>query len=345
MAKPTLRLLARACGVGLATVSRALSGHPRVHAETRALVQKKARQLGYERNQLVGALMTHVRAERTAQFLGNLAAVHVPTPEQLRLVPVQQRIFHAAVGRARELGFQLTAFQFGVDAHTPEELARVLLARGVQGVIFLFPRPTDLMQGFPWEHFAVIEIDYGSSPLTQHTVVLDHHLTLTDALTRLRTLGYRRAGFFIEHYRDERIIHKWTAAFRSFQENQGGIGAVPPLIAEEITPRTFLAWHKAHHPDVVIGHIDRAVGWLRHAGVEIPADTGYLNLNWNERTRTCAGLDLQPELQGAVAVESLVPLVLRNERGLPSAPRTIMISGRWVDGPTLRSSAPRSGLL
>lgn len=336
MPKTSLRFVARACGVGLATASRALSGHPRVHADTRARVQKKARQLGYERNQLVGALMTHVRTERIARFLGNLAAVHVPTPEQPRLLPVQQRIFRAAGARARELGFQLEVFQLGVDLHTPEELARVLLARGVQGVISLFPRTTDVMSGFPWEQFAVIEIDYGSSPLIQHTVVLDHYLTLTDALNRLRALGYRRVGFFIERHRDERVLHKWTAALRSFQENQGGVGTLPPLVARAIDAATFLAWHEAHRPDVVIGHIDKAIGWLRRAGLRVPADTGYLNLNWNERTRVCAGLDLQPELQGIVAVESLVPLVLQNERGLPAAPRTIMISGRWVGGPTLR---------
>jgi hypothetical protein len=88
----------------------------------------------------------------------------------------------------------------------------------------------------------------------------------------------------------------------------------------------------------VIGHIDKAVSWLQQAGVQVPATTGYLNLNWNERTRACAGLDLQPELQGIVALESLVPLVLRNERGLPASPHTIMVGGRWVDGPTLRRS-------
>lgn len=338
MPQPSLRMVAAACGVGLATASRALSGHPRVHAETRALVQNRARQLGYERNHLVGALMAHVRAERRAPFIGNLAAVHVPTPEQPRLVPVQQRIFRSAGLRAGELGFQLSVFQLGVDTQTPEELARVLLARGVHGVIFLFPRPIRTLSGFPWQHFAAIEIDYGSTPTTQHTVVLDHHQTLTDALTRLRTLGYRRVGFFIEHHRDERIFHKWTAAFRSFQEHQGGIGDAPPLMAGELTAPAFLAWHKTHRLDVVIGHIDRAVGWLRQAGIRVPADTGYLNLNWNERTRACAGLDLQPELQGIVAVETLVPLVLRHERGPPAARRTIMVGGRWVDGPTLRQA-------
>jgi len=41
------------------------------------------------------------------------------------------------------------------------------------------------------------------------------------------------------------------------------------------------------------------------------------------------------------AVESLAAQIHRNERGLPTDPRTVMISGRWVEGPTLRPD--RSG--
>lgn len=40
-----------------------------------------------------------------------------------------------------------------------------------------------------------------------------------------------------------------------------------------------------------------------------------------------------------VAAETPVSLVLRNERGLPAVTRTVMISGRWVDGPTLRCAS------
>ena len=56
-----------------------------------------------------------------------------------------------------------------------------------------------------------------------------------------------------------------------------------------------------------------------------------------------AGLDVRLELQGSVAVENLVAQIHRNERGLPADPRTIMVTGRWVDGPTLRK-APRAKL-
>ena len=50
MPKTTLRHVADACRIGLATASRALSGHPSVAAATRTRVRQKARELGYERN-------------------------------------------------------------------------------------------------------------------------------------------------------------------------------------------------------------------------------------------------------------------------------------------------------
>ena len=82
--------------------------------------------------------------------------------------------------------------------------------------------------------------------------------------------------------------------------------------------------------------MEAAVDWLRAAKVSVPKRTGFFNLNWNERRRPCAGLDLRPELQGIAAVESVVAQIHRNERGLPTDPHTVMVSGRWIDGPTLR---------
>jgi len=338
MPKATLRALAESCGVSAATVSRALSGHPNVRADVRARVEEAARDQGYQRNHLVGAIMAQVRAARTQQFLGNLAFVHVPSPEQARLRPMQVRMVRAAEERARELGFHLDVLHLDAARNAPATLGRILHARGVQGVVFLYSRPTDAANGFPWQLFASVEIDYGSPELKQHTVSIDHHLTLTGALMRLRTLRYHRCGLFIERHKDERLIFKWSAAFRSFQENQGGIGTVPVLVAETMTAEKFLAWHREHRPGLVIGHVDKAVGWLRCAGVPVPAGTGFFNLNWNERAIRCAGLDLRPELQGVAAVESLVGQIHRNERGLPADPHTVMVGGRWVDGPTLRKS-------
>lgn len=340
MPKATLRTLAAKCGVSASTASRALSGHPNVRPEVRDQVQTEARKLGYNRNHLVGSLMSHVRAARTQRFLGNLAVVHVPSPESPRPRPMQQTMMDAARARAHELGFRLESFSLDRTPNGAAALGRMLRARGVQGVIFLYSKLSDDAKAFPWEHFASAEIDYGSPHLVQHTVAIDHHVTLLNALARLHGLGYRNIGLFIERYKDERLLNKWTAAFRSFQETHRGIGSAPLLVTTTMTSSLFLAWHKEHRLDLVIGHVDEAVAWLRQAGVLVPKQTGFFNLNWHERGRPCAGLDLRPELQGTAAVDSVVAQIHRNERGLPADPHTVMLSGRWVDGPTLRRKKP-----
>jgi len=53
---PTLRDVAHAAGVGLATASRALSGHPRCAVVTRQRVRAIARALGYRPDPGISAL-------------------------------------------------------------------------------------------------------------------------------------------------------------------------------------------------------------------------------------------------------------------------------------------------
>lgn len=334
--RSSLRTLAEACGVSTSTISRALSGHPSVRAELRAEIVAAAKIHGYRRNELVGKLMSHMRTRRTQQFLGNLAVIHVPSAGQPRLLPAQRRIMTGAADRAKQLRFQLYEFSFEHGGPGLAGYVRMLRARGVQGVIFLYTEPTDLMAEFPWADFATIEIDYGQLEPVLHTVCLDHFVTMTNALAQLQTQNYRRVGLFMTEFKDQRIAHKWSSAFASFQRHSGKIGDVPMLIDDGLDEARFMRWHRAHRPDLVIGHVDEAVVWLQRAGVRVPEETAFFNLSWTERKRPCAGLDLRLELQGEVAAENLISQIQRGERGLPEDPRTIMVRGRWVDGPTLR---------
>ncbi len=70
-----------------------------------------------------------------------------------------------------------------------------------------------------------------------------------------------------------------------------------------------------------------------------PDETGFFSLSWTERKRPCAGLDLRLELQGEVAAETIIAQIQRGERGLPPDPLSLMVRGRWVDGPTLAKRA------
>jgi LacI family transcriptional regulator len=338
MPNPSLRVLADACEVSISTASRALSGHPSVRPEVREKIMALAVKHGYRRNDLVGSLMSHVRAGRTQRFLGNLAVIHVPSPQQPRLVPAQRRIIVGAAERAKQLDFQLYEFSAGRDGLDAQGYARVLRARGVQGVVMLYSHTTNLLADFPWAEFAAVEIDYGKRDPALHTVCLDQYMTLMRALERLQGLGYRRIGMFLSEFKDARIEHKWSAAFGAFQHQHAAeIGEVPIFRAERVEEKPFLRWYRQHRPDLIVGHVDEAVTWLTRAGVRVPEETAFFNLSWTERKRPCAGLDLRLELQGEVAVETVISQLQHNDRGLPADPRTIMVMGRWVDGPTLAS--------
>lgn len=336
MNAPSVRQVAEACGCSTATVSRALAGSALVRPERVKRIQRVAKKLGYVRNPLVGSVMAQLRGRERGRLKGNLAMIHVQTAGQRELLPFQREMFEGARRRAAELGFSLELFALGTEGLGAQALARILRARGVVGLVMIhFRQPADLA-AFPWDQFAVVEIDYSLRELVLDTVMLDHHMTLTVALDRLAELGYKRGGLFLERLKDGRIRHKWAGAFLAFQDATGTFGRVPIFRFEQIEEDKFMRWFEKHRPDVLIGHQDRALGWLEGRGVKVPRDVGYLSLNWRERGRACAGLDLVPNSQGAAAVETVVSHVIGSRRGLPVEPRSVMIAGRWVKGPTLR---------
>ena len=48
-----------------------------------------------------------------------------------------------------------------------------------------------------------------------------------------------------------------------------------------------------------------------------------------------AGIDQNDELIGRTAVDFVVGMIHRNERGIPQAPLRILVEGKWVDGKTI----------
>lgn len=82
----TIRDIARALGITPSTVSRALSGNPRVKEETRRAVEKTAREMGYERNivaanlrkgrsMIVGIVIPRIHCEFFSNCIGGAESV------------------------------------------------------------------------------------------------------------------------------------------------------------------------------------------------------------------------------------------------------------------------------
>ncbi len=336
--KITLREMARRIGLSHTTVSEALRDHPRVGAETRARVQKLARELGYRRNALAGAVMSEVRRRQVDRFQGTLAVLDL-NEESRRLARVtrfSREIAEGATRRAEELWFKLDAFSTRAEGLTLSRLRGILATRGIRGLLLL-PMPQEPeLASFDWSSFSSIYTDYVIRNPGLHCICSDHYRGMMAVLDRLRELGYRRPGLVLQSKHDKRLLHRWEAAFVAYQNHHDEAGRVAPLILDQVTEREFKRWFRASKCDVVASHFPEVRTWMEEAGARVPETHGFCCLNLVNTSEPCAGLDLQPRLLGERGMELLVGQVMRNECGVPARPMTATIQPEWVDGPTLR---------
>lgn len=334
---PTLRSLAKVLGLSRTTVSDALRGSPRVDPDTAARVRKAARDAGYRRNPLAGALMSELRRSRGTAFRGVLAAVDFNEPTRPEhAVPYHRELVLGAEARAAALGFKVEKFSVGHAGVSVQRLDSILQSRGIHGVILLPAWEEPDLSNLDWSQFAGIYTDYMIERPALHTVCSDHHRSLLAALQRLAGLGYREPGLCLQRHQDERLQYRWSAAFHAFQESHADIRAIPPLLVDTLNQDQFVRWFRRHKPDVVLGHHSEVIDWIAACGGRVPATHGFVCLNVIMEPRPCAGLDLQPRTLGARATELLIGQLQRNETGIPEWPSTTTIPARWRDGPTLR---------
>ena len=336
---PTVRSLARELGLSRTTVSDALRGAPRVDLRTVQRVQEAAKAAGYQRNPLAAALMSELRRSRGATFRGVIAAIDLDEPDR----PAYAARFHhelvvGAASRGDELGFKVENFVMGRDGGlSVPRLDSVLQSRGIHGVLLLPAWYEPDLSQLDWKRYAGIYTDYIIERPALHSVCSDHHRAMMAALARLAARGYRRPGLVLHRHNDERLQHRWSGAFRAFQENHPHTEPVPPLMSAGLTQDEFVKWFRRAQPDVVLAHNTEVIDWMEGCGAVLPETHGFVSLNLVMKTRPCAGLDLQPHVLGARAAELLIAQLQRNERGVPDWPTTTMIPARWVDGPSLRA--------
>jgi LacI family transcriptional regulator len=323
-------------------VSDALRGSPRVDPNTAARVKKAAREAGYRRNPLAGALMSELRRSRGSAFRGVIAAIDFNEPNR----PPPSARYHrelvaGAEQRASDLGFKVERFQVGEGGGvTVQRLDSILQSRGIHGVILLPVWDEPDLTNLDWSTFAGIYTDYIIEHPALHSVCPDHYRSLLSALQRVADTGYSAPGLFLQKHQDARLHYRWGAAFRAFQENHPNVRTIPPLIVDSFSKDEFVKWFKKHKPDVVFAHNCEAIDWMESCGAKLPETHGFVSINVWMKTRPCAGLDLQPRVLGGRAAELLIAQLQRNETGIPECPSNTTIPALWSDGPTIRSATP-----
>jgi DNA-binding LacI/PurR family transcriptional regulator len=337
-----MQQIADKAGVSRMAVSLALRSSPKVSAKTAARIRGIAEELGYRPNPLVSALMTHLRQTRAVQRPTTIAyATAFPTADGWRKTGVLAQFHEGARKRAEALGYVLEEWWVRRPGMTEQRLCEILYTRDIHGLLVAPLPPGGGTLQLDWPKFSCATIGYSFGGAALHRVSNDQYGSILLALRTLAQLGYRRIGLALTREQDERVERHWTAGLFVHQAELAPERRVPPLLAVDAFAAEFREWFRAHQPDAVVSLAGECQALLAEMGLRVPKDVGFAHLALTPADAGVAGVDQHSELIGAAALDLVDTQLRRNERGTPAQRKTLLISGEWVPGATVREMRRR----
>ncbi|WP_269537782.1 substrate-binding domain-containing protein [Cerasicoccus fimbriatus] len=242
---------------------------------------------------------------------------------------------------AEELGYRLEEHAVDNPDLRTERLRKILLARGVRGLIISPMLPVPEIMELDFSDFAVIALRLGAVEPSVNRVAPDYFSIASNALDKLWDSGHRKIAFFSQAKVDEMVRHRSLAAYLA-KRYVSKKHFLEPKLMEDWSFEDFKAWFVKHKPDAIIAsvHLDYMIirDWLRSLNVPIPESLSVINLDCHADTSE-AGFIHDHELEARYAIKLLVSKVESADFGIPRAPIRLSVPGIWRNGDMF---APRS---
>lgn len=333
----TYRKIADLAGVSVFSVSCALRNRPGVSAETRERIREIAEKIGYRPNPLVTALMTRHRTQNNRRQMRAILACLLDRQTRGNRAKIStNRESHAGyLAACDEAGFLTEEFIVEDFKANPRRLFSALRARRVPGVIIQAGTlPEWCTQG--WENYALASVGNRQLRLPCHFAGTDHYRNSWLAVAKLAELGYKRIGFAMSRtdwvtsvdYRALSAYLGWAV--------QSGLPMLPAHWTDTWNRENFLRWADKHRPDALVAAEHEPLNFLKDAGWKIPDDIGFAHLGLDSSWKDLAGIRQNNFQVGEAAAQLVIDQINRNAYGPPDHPRSIQISGDWLDGPSVR---------
>lgn len=334
--QPTMKDIARVVRLHASTVSLALRNDARLPLATREKVHAAARKLGYRPNPLVSALMSFRARRQAPSYQMELAFLCATSSSDawLSISEGYRRMWTGARDRATQLGYLLNLYARG--CLSAKRFTGILQARGISGIM-VAPMPVASTKiDLDWAPFSIVELGFTLEHSRFHRVVHDYFHAMLLAMENVRRLGYRRPGLVLRSHTDDKAHHLWRAAFVDEQAQRPLSDRINPLIIPEIDPPLLSSWVRQERIDAILTVEPALVrSALKAGGIGVPRRIGLASLGCYTADDPHAGIYQSYEDMGAAAVDQLVAMVHRADRGFPARSLSTLIGGVWIDGPTL----------
>ena len=328
MTKITMAEVARQLGVAPSTVSRALRGDTRISKKLREEVREVADRLGYRPNPLVSALMA--QRENRAGTIALVTDYNDPAGWEGK--DVCRWEYEGIARRADELGFQLEIFPLSEHGGSLAELEKVLLARGIRGVLLGFSRARKDTTRFTEDRFALAGLSAYFRNVPVDRANFHGLFNVRLALDELRALGYKKTGLVVPERNNRISGYHWSGGFLDWQLRFNETTRCAPYLHDEKTSaEDFYRWLDKETPDSLVVYKTPVRSYLAKRGLRIPEDIAVAALYRTEEERqTMPGIDGNLQAVGAAALDLVVERLNVNRTGLPADPKEVLIKGRWI---------------
>jgi DNA-binding LacI/PurR family transcriptional regulator len=337
----TMKSIAAQAGVTQATVSMSLANNPRIPLTTRERIRAVADKLGYHPNPYVSTLM---RIRRQGKPLKDRPALALVCAQRTvhgwrdHPSPTIRSMREGALERAALRGYRAQEFWLHRDGMSNERFSDMLHARGIQALLISPIAEGDPEPALRWECFAAVSLSVPLPSLTITTACNDHYFSSLQAVRECYRRGYRRPGLVLQRIHQTRFQGRWLAGFLAAAHLLPELRPAELLVLDDSKDESVVVqWLRRARPDVIItpsGEVTPAL--LNRAGYKVPQDIGLAVLGCPKLGDALSGVFQNGRMIGALAVDTLVSMAERHERGLPEQATTLMVEGQWNEGRTLR---------
>jgi LacI family transcriptional regulator len=337
----TLRDIAQAVGLSHGAVSLALRDSSEIAAATRQRVQAAAREMGYQPNAMATSLARFRWNAKAKPVQSVIAWINCwPEPKTLRRHREFDAYWRGAKTCAQKFGYRLEEFIANGKLMSLARLEKVLLARGIRGILLPPHRDVPDWGSFPWEKFSLVRFGRSLPTPRVHLVTANQAGDAIMAIDQLEARGYERIGWVrsreLANRRNRTIL--FEGGFFAAQMEMEKEHVVPILKLDPAMPHTHHAelknWIKREKPDAILTDHPMLGKMLKACGYRVPEDIGLAGTTVLDTDAT-AGIDQHPEEIGRVGMLVLLSQINDDAKGIPPIFRQILVEGEWIDGPSL----------
>lgn len=321
----TLRDIANALNVSVATVSLALRSSSAIKLKTRLKVQEEAKRLGYTPDPNLRALAKY-RLKKSQPKTKAAIAIVADRPEKAHWATPY---FDGVKEMAQKLGYSVLYFQVSHESKATAN-TRILRARGVTGLLIAPLKDGTKAYPIEIEKFSTVSLSRHVPYEGIHIICPNHYIGMKLMLSRLHSLGYRKPAFWLIRNQKLKPGDEWLASFHYWCDQFG----MNPICGKgvEIDEQTLLLWVSKHKIDVLITSHFPGDFVFEKARVRSGASFDIACFNAGLYANMITGIDENWYHIGVAGVTLLDSMLMTGIRGSQHPYYTLEIEPTWVAG-------------